>query len=939
MPKILQLLGLILVLNSWTTSAIGGASFRTLGRAEGLPSTQVHDLAQSSSGEIWISGPAGLTRYDGVSTRVFGPADGLTTQGLRSVETAEDGTLWLGTDQGLERRRGDGTFESVAVDEAWTFGVIERIVADGDTVWIASANGLVAWRAEIGARRVEEVPATRVTDLSLDREGRIWVVGPEIGLYVGGTDGFSPIDSNGWEALGPLHLVDATTDWVLLAGDLGFGQMRATDLLAGGRGDSIEVVALVLTALRRVGQELWVGSGEGLSLYRSWQSGDRHRERLVEGVSVSEIFGDRQDNVWVATGSRGIFRFSWLRHFLTQPDNPCATQVYSIRQDPAGGFLVGGDLCSWRVDDRLTVVEVFEGLAGQQTWDLSRLRDGSLMAATQTGLRASVDGAHWEELVSHSALQGGTRVVMEREGELLVGTLAGLIRLEDGEATEVLDAEGRGLGYVYTLAEDSAGQLWLGTIGRGLFRESHGVLTQVESENLMPRGNVYAITHSSSGDTVVLQDSRTVRLSASGERLLSGVPGDPIAGWAARFDPASGDLFVGSSSGLLHYTPEDLTPKHQIMESSGLGGQEFTTSRGLHLTQDGRLLCGLSEGWSSVSTELFDSQGDLPSVALGDVLWYHVEARTNALGTVVEAGSWTLDISLFAPWYIDEDSLLFEYRLRGFDEDWSEAIGASSLPLRFTSLSPGSYSLEARAGSTLVGWGPTVQVYQFVVEPHWYTSWWAMAIATGASLLLLVLLWRWRTRRLRTLARELEEHVRNRTAELDEANQSLERLVTQDALTGLPNQRSIWSRLDELHALSQRHGEPFAVIVLDLDNFKAINDRWGHLEGDEVLREAARRTRSALRQSDMLARFGGEEFVALLGRTTEDEAMTAAEHMRSTLAREPMMTTDGESVEVTASFGVAVWKAGDVAKEVFRRADDALYQAKELGKNRVAALP
>ncbi|WP_117238416.1 GGDEF domain-containing protein [Thermus sediminis] len=143
-------------------------------------------------------------------------------------------------------------------------------------------------------------------------------------------------------------------------------------------------------------------------------------------------------------------------------------------------------------------------------------------------------------------------------------------------------------------------------------------------------------------------------------------------------------------------------------------------------------------------------------------------------------------------------------------------------------------------------------------------------------------------------------------------------------LTGLPNRRALEMALEREAARVERGERPFALVLLDLDDFKRVNDERGHQEGDRVLRRVAGYLKAHVRQGDLVGRWGGEEFAILLPATDPLGAERLAERLREGLA----------ALGVTASFGVALYR-GDLG-ELFLRADQALYRAKALGKNRVA---
>jgi two-component system cell cycle response regulator len=157
--------------------------------------------------------------------------------------------------------------------------------------------------------------------------------------------------------------------------------------------------------------------------------------------------------------------------------------------------------------------------------------------------------------------------------------------------------------------------------------------------------------------------------------------------------------------------------------------------------------------------------------------------------------------------------------------------------------------------------------------------------------------------------------------------------ATRDGLTGLVNRREIDLRADAAVKLAERHGRPLSCLMADLDHFKRINDRFGHAAGDGVLHEAARRILAACRLSDVIGRYGGEEFLVLLPETGSEDAVTAGDKLRRVLSESPVKLDD-LSIPVTVSIGVATLAVGMGVAELYEAADQALYRAKQLGRNR-----
>jgi len=172
--------------------------------------------------------------------------------------------------------------------------------------------------------------------------------------------------------------------------------------------------------------------------------------------------------------------------------------------------------------------------------------------------------------------------------------------------------------------------------------------------------------------------------------------------------------------------------------------------------------------------------------------------------------------------------------------------------------------------------------------------------------------------------------------ELVAARESMRHAATHDSLTGLLNRAEIFRKLERELERTRRERKPLAVILGDLDHFKKVNDTHGHPFGDDVLREIAERMRSRLRVYDGVGRYGGEEFLLVLPACDLDDAIERANHLREMIAATPIKS-GGEEATVTISMGVVVSECNGVkeAETLLKRADRALYAAKENGRNRV----
>lgn len=208
--------------------------------------------------------------------------------------------------------------------------------------------------------------------------------------------------------------------------------------------------------------------------------------------------------------------------------------------------------------------------------------------------------------------------------------------------------------------------------------------------------------------------------------------------------------------------------------------------------------------------------------------------------------------------------------------------------------------------------------------PHHFLTYYGFQLGSAIEVTLLSL----------ALADRISLLHRERQSLLDEQAR-LHGMSYTDGLTGLSNRRYLDEYLAAATKASVTHGKPLSLVMLDLDRFKAFNDRWGHLEGDRALQHLARVMRDAVRDEDTVCRYGGEEFVLVLPGRDATQALEIAERLRLELASRPLRLECGDAVTLTATLGVASHVSGESPASLLDRADQALYRGKRAGRNRV----
>jgi diguanylate cyclase (GGDEF)-like protein len=300
-----------------------------------------------------------------------------------------------------------------------------------------------------------------------------------------------------------------------------------------------------------------------------------------------------------------------------------------------------------------------------------------------------------------------------------------------------------------------------------------------------------------------------------------------------------------------------------------------------------------------------------------------------------------LEFTCASPSYRHESRTQFEYRLLGLTEQWTRTWDRKIV---YDRLPSGRYIFEVRARIPGAPVSREPARVPFSVLQAWWQTWWSLAGAAAAAGFGARGLWRWRVGLLLTRKRELEAAVEGRTRELEQekcmleaARATLHELASRDSLTGLLNRRAIFAFFERELARASRESLPLAIVMLDVDKFKSINDTCGHAAGDAVLQIIAQTLAQSVRSYDGVGRLGGEEFLLVLPGCSAGEARERAESILMTMNHLNIQVPGRrEPIRVTCSGGLA-WHSSelDTAAALLSAADAALYHAKHQGRNRL----
>lgn len=928
----------------------------------GLPQNSVHAIAQTSDGLLWLGTEEGLARFDGVRFTVYTRenSDGLASDYIQALAPGQNGSLWIGTDSGLTEYEpsvtnpSSGKFRTLTTKDGLSGDSIAALCEDRSGVlWVGTTHGL----NRIADGRIENWTAGKgladpsVSAIVVESEGALWV-GTAKGLSRLDRKRFITLTTRDGLPENNIKALAAAPDGTVWVGTLarGLAQIRQRQILVPSQPlPSREIDALLVD---RDGA-LWIAfdrHGIGrldrgrLDVYGSAQG-------LPSNRCTRALFEDREGSVWIGLLDAGVVQLRDGKFAaFGKPEGLSGNYVGNVLQAQDGSFWIGADsngLNHLLPDGRVEVWNHRYGLPNQAVYSLLQTRDGSLWIGYRNGVLARIhDGRVWTFHDPQAPEASLNALFEDRQGHLWVGFFGkGLAQFENGAFRHITRTE-----RVSDIVQSPDGALWMATDGDGVERLEGGAIAHFGIENGLPSNHVMSLYADRDGTVWVG--------TASGG--LSRLHGHQIQSWTIRqglpastvgsiLEDNSGNLWMGSDNGIFRISSQELalsanqpnSTLHPVLYGTADGLRSRETLYGsmpcAWKDRDGRLWFATIAGAAAIDP------AHIPVDIVPTPVWIdHLTFDTHSVplqnGIRLGPGSGNLQISFTAPSFVAPQQMRFRYRLSGFDSVWSDAEARRTA--WYTNLPPGRYTFQVQAENSDGIWNPAGASFSFVLLPPLTRTPLAWL---GYAVVALLLVWAavaYRTRHLTRRQQELTRTVAERTAQLESEKRALEEVrrelqiqATHDSLTGLFNRRAMIEHLEREIARACREKTTLGVLIADLDHFKSINDRYGHLCGDDIIREAAGRLRAAMRSYDIVGRYGGEEFLILLPHfdlhpSRIDDLLDAI--------RSLAFETEETKIHLTCSIGVGTFRPDSdlpEIREVISRADAALYAAKAAGRN------
>lgn len=972
---IIQLLVFVsLLLGSWQLAAQSVTPLRDYFREsfttrDGLPHNTINDIAQSGEGYLWLATWEGAARFDGRNFQVYsrGEVTGFTDSGVRKfwreadgallmggarggisqvrnghwtplphvgslvndLFRDKDGQLWLATEGiGVVTQTASGDIEPLPVQHPL---VVYRILPDlAGGVWLATDQGLFHYQADV-SHKLQKIttdlglPTGRIYALAFDSAERL-LVGSEQGLYRAEQGKFVLVHPQ-LATIGITAILRDRQDQLWL-GTISSGLFRLTEL-------GLEQLQVeqglpnnrVLALFEDVEGSLWVGTNGGLMRLRDTPF---TTVTIAQGLSdnyVRTLIEHSDGNLWIGSSNGLDLQIGQQIEKIRLPNGKPVPSVLSLAEAPNGDVWVG---------------TYNEGVF--------RFRQRQLITHYQRA-----DG-----LASHEV----RAILPINDDEAWFGTSGGLSHLQGEEFKTYTAADGLPSQFVSALMRQADGTIWIGT-GKGLAKYING---KIEEQSLEALDNAQYIfdftTLPNSTDFWIASDRGIIFHQASGMRLIGRAQGIPFDKVFSMLRQDNQYFWLSSNRGILRIEQRDVQAVLLGQESKIGHFDLFGEPDGMQSAQcnggsmpagarrkDGSLWFATAQGAVAVDPVRLAAV----SLTTPNVVVQSISANGELQqSTQFVAGTRRVAFEFAGLSYLMPSRIIYRTKLEGFDSDWIDRGNSSHA--EYTNLVPGHYQFAVSAAYPEGQWSAPA-ILTFSIEPYFWQRL-EFLIAVGfAGIAAIYAMYYLRIIRIRQRERELAQQVTVQTATLQQQTEQLHLVVEektilaaklleqsaafaqqarQDGLTGLANRRAFDERFAQEFNRANRLHHSLCIVMLDIDHFKRINDQWSHVAGDLVLKRLAGIFSQTVREIDLAARWGGEEFVLLLPETNLAEGVEIAERLRMRLAQTDFSDV-APGLKVTASFGVAVNSGYAHYEKMLSRVDSLLYQAKHQGRNQVCS--
>ncbi len=930
----------------------------------------IWDLHVDSQGRLWAASEAGfhlfLPKQNGFKNFLKSNEDSpIKGSKYRVIAEAPNGDLWFGSqDSGITvlNPKTNKIRSLSVISGALSSNKIRDIFFDKQAnVWVATSGGGINKLAkdyisfeQFNSTSNIRLPSDDIRSIFQDKQGRIWVGTNDKGVIL-----LNPERGVLENIFSSAHFSESCADKIRDIHQDSYGVIRlATDkgicqwdeknnALVRYQHQQFNLSSLISNNVNSLfedaGGVVWVSTYEGISRWNIQINAFKHISKVFKDFNqmtsdAISAFAMQQDGtLLVGTWGGGINSFD--------PESGEVSQIYN-KQGPEG--LKDNRIMSLYVDGDDTLwVGTFSGGLHRKPLNSDRFEVWSH------------ENDNPQSLSSNSV----SSILRISDGRLAIGTYGGGLNLleSSGKLHHIQERANsdKHLSHnrVTSLAEKN-GELWIGTQGGGVSRYSLRDQTFKhfnKTNSSIGTDNVFSVLVTKNAIWLASQDVGVVKLTepltkgaaynVSYYNRSNGLSSDFAYGLLAD---DLGNIWVSHSKGVSRIEPEtgkilNFNPSH------GLQGKDFNAGA-YYKSASGQLLFGGARGFNIIQPDALPVNRAIPKLALVDVyfnnkkVYEHVQYQHNRYSLDLDYSDKYLELIFAVLDYTDPSKNQYQYRWGNDGAQWNTLTNNSSLVL--AGLSDGSHRLFVRGSNNDGVWSEQPLILDINIASPWYKTSYAYLsylIAIG----LLILLQRFHHKRVldnkQLRQEELEQLVDEKTAQIKSQLAHIESISQTDALTGAYNRRFldgfIPTEIKRIKRFNANNSQPeyLAVISVDLDYFKGVNDTYGHEAGDKLLKLIVALLTAQCRKTDRVVRLGGEEFLIISSIKSRLELIQLVERIRSEIEHYDFAVSTGLTLSCTCSIGATFddFKAHDEAyvKQLLKLADRLMYLAKQHGRN------
>ncbi|MEZ8193987.1 ligand-binding sensor domain-containing protein [Vibrio cortegadensis] len=934
---------------------------------DGLPHNSINAITQTDDGYLWFATWEGIARFNGQEFKHFtrGSESGLVDSGVRALYSDTSGGLLAGGARGGLVYREAYHWSSLPTIKNLINAVIKQ--PDGG-IWIGlSSEGLI-FRAEANADNQLILPNLTVYQLSFRKNGDL-LASTSRGLYIISGKAVENVSES--SGLGNTTVYSAVEDdqgAIILGGKNGAWQYKDGHLSRIHEALNRSIVTKVMIDEQK---ELWFGTrSQGVFHYFNQQISSFSEQQGLSHNHVLSLYQDREKSIWIGTNG-GLTRLR-KAPFNTwdQSKGLSGNYVRTVLANGSGKIIAG-------TSNGLSVIEgdkvtKYSPNSSSQTAQkqlsvlslASRSAGGAWVGTYSKGLYLFDQGILQPHFLPSLPTKQIRSVLETSEDELWVGTTAGLVKYSpDGSYKLFTTQDGLPDNYIMALSTDTLGRVWVGT-GVGVAIIENNTVATLDLDPLDKAQYVFGF-YAEENQMWMTTDRGLIRyrfsdkdLSLVGKR--HGLPIDKLFQVLAD----SNDYFwLTSNRGIWRIsqhdanaiadgTAETLTFEH-YNELDGMASAQLNGGSNPAATIDssGQLWFASALGVTVTHPQRFKQlvTPTFPTVIESVISDQHELDLSDEKASILPAGTQRVVFNFVGLGFQSSQHIRYKTKLEGLDSDWIER-GSQGIS-EYTNLAPGEYRFVVNAYYSYHQSMLNEASYSFTILPHWWQRASIQLSIFAGFILMIALSFQWRVSLLQKSEMRLTYEIEQKTKALQVQATAFKKQAEEDQLTTLPNRRAFddWIRntIDpsgiespstqanniKTNSIETNSIEKnFSIVMLDIDHFKRINDNFGHIIGDEVLRKIGQSLKPYIQEDCFIARWGGEEFVIGTIGWKPSEVYDFCQQLNQ-LIKHLDYSTVADKLSTTISIGIVNASTSHDFEDLLRIADDALFQVKHSGRD------